>query len=170
MKEVEVKILEINPAAIARKLRRFGARKVFDGILRTIYYDFPKRRLRKKGIVLRLRTKGGKAELTFKKQLSRGQAKVMREEEIYLDSTKAAEEIFEAVGLKPVYEFRKRRISYKLGDVHFELDFYRGLPPFLEIEGQSFKKVKQWVEKLGFSMSDAKNWSTNGVMRHYGKD
>lgn len=40
MEEIEVKIIEIDPAEIIRKLEKLGATKVFDGEMNSIYYDY----------------------------------------------------------------------------------------------------------------------------------
>ena len=41
MHEIEVKILDINPAEIRKKLRKAGARKTFEGKIDARFYDFP---------------------------------------------------------------------------------------------------------------------------------
>ena len=42
MKEIEVKILEIDVASIKKKLDSLGAKKVFEGELTASYYDLSK--------------------------------------------------------------------------------------------------------------------------------
>lgn len=40
MEEIEVKILEVNRTKIERTLAGLGAKKVFDGNLETLFFDF----------------------------------------------------------------------------------------------------------------------------------
>ena len=63
----------------------------------------------------------------------------------------------------------KKRISYVLGDIRFEIDTYEGIPTFLEIEAPSEEILEEMVLKLGFSMKDTKPWNGKKVWKHYGK-
>ena len=58
MKEIEVKILEINVADVQKRLKELGAQKLFDGELEWVVFDFPDGRLGKEEILVRLRRTG----------------------------------------------------------------------------------------------------------------
>ena len=49
MREIEVKILAVDRKALERRLRRLGARRVFDGTLRASFFDFKDGRFRRTG-------------------------------------------------------------------------------------------------------------------------
>ena len=66
MKEIEVKILDINPEEIRNKLLDLGAKRISKNKYSTIIFDFEDRRIRKSGELLRLRKAGDKIELTYK--------------------------------------------------------------------------------------------------------
>ena len=55
MKETEVKILEVNRAKIEKTLANLGAKKVFDGDIETMFFDFKEKTIIKQKNVLRLR-------------------------------------------------------------------------------------------------------------------
>ena len=173
MQETEVKFLEIDRPKIARRLMELGARKVFDGDIFSENFDFPDRRITKAGHTLRLRLKreGQKehGELTFKKRLSKRKAKIADENEFLVrDYGKARRALF-SLGLRPVVRVKKHRLSYSLGEAHFEFDKVKGIPLFLEVESESFVELKEYVEKAGLSMREAKPWSLRDVLRHYGR-
>jgi predicted adenylyl cyclase CyaB len=173
MAEVEVKFLDIDRQAMVARLVRLGARKVFDGEIYSENFDFSDRRIAKGGSVLRLRKKSeGKnafAELTIKTKLSKRKAKISDETEfIVLDYGRARRALL-SFGLRPVVTTRKHRLSFSLGEAHFEFDKVAGIPLFLEIESDSLSRLRKHVEKMGLSMKDAKPWSMRDVLRYYRK-
>ena len=169
MKEIEVKILEINVEKTEKKLKEMGAEKVFDGKLINIYFDFPDKRLEKEGKVLRLRKKDDKVILTFKKLITQKEAKIMDEYEVEVKDFGLIKEIFEGIELLPIYEFIKHRKTYELNQTHFEIDKYPEIPPFLEIEAPDLQKVYEMIPNLGFSKEDVNSYSIKDVLEYYGK-
>lgn len=169
MKEIEVKILEINVEEIEEKLKEMGAEEVFDGELVNAYFDFSDRRLEKEGKVLRLRKKDDKVILTYKKYITREEAKIMDEKELLVEDFETMKEIFKGLGLLPLHEFSKHRTTYKLNQTNFEIDKYPGIPPFLEIEAPGVGKLNEFISELGFSKGQANSWSIKEVLEHYGK-
>ena len=85
MKEIEVKILEIDVEEIEKKLKKMEAEKVFEGEVVSIYFDFPDKLLEREGKILRLRQKGDKVILTYKELISKDEAKIMDEYELTID-------------------------------------------------------------------------------------
>ncbi len=169
MQEIEVKILEINKDVICSKLEALGATKTFEGEMEIYYYDFSDLSLDRQGKMLRLRSKGKKAELTFKEKISKVKVKQANETEVIVDNIKKMQRILEKIPLKIIKKSFKKRISYSLEKVHFDLDFYPNIPPLLEIEAPNEKILKEYVEKLGFTMKDTKPWSGKDVMKYYEK-
>ena len=169
MKEIEVKILEINVEEVERKLKKMGAEKVFEGEVISIYFDFSDKSLEKEGKILRLRQKGNKVILTYKELISQDEAKIMDEYELEVDDFSSMKKIFEGIGLSPLYEFKKKRITYELNQIHFEIDEYPGVPAFLEVEAPDLCTIDEIVSELGFSKEKVNSYSIKDVLEYYDK-
>lgn len=167
MREIEVKILEINKTAVEKKLRQLGAQKVFDGFVDVRMYDKPDGALKQKGILLRLRKKGKKGELTVKTDFRRTpRAKTSSEHETAVDFI-AAQKMLNVLGFIESFRMKKHRIEYALGRTHFEIDKIPGIPWFIEIEAESERQLSACVKKLGFKQADTKNWWWHEVLEYY---
>jgi adenylate cyclase class 2 len=68
MEEIEIKFLEVDPEAMEMTLVRVGAEKKYDRIFRDRVFDFPGWPLDKNKSWLRLRDKGDKITLSYKKR------------------------------------------------------------------------------------------------------
>jgi adenylate cyclase, class 2 len=169
MEEIEVKILEINVKEVQQKLKKLGAKKVFEGEVIALYFDFPDKRMIKNGKLVRLRKKGDEIEFVIKEKISKEEAKIMKEHEVKITDFEEMSRILGLLGLQRYKSAQKHRITYVLEKVHFEFDTLPGIPTFLEIEAPTLGKVKEVAGKLGFSMEDCKPWSGGDVLRHYGK-
>jgi adenylate cyclase class 2 len=176
MNEIEVKILDINPVEIRKKLRKAGARKVFEGVIEARFYDFPDNRIKKAGNHIRLRKFGKeKVEVTFKKLKSKKKYKHNEEIDIIVNSFEAAHKFLNFLGLSKSKGYRKKRERYKLKDFQFEIDKYPKIPHFVEVEAKSndANKARKMLEKavnlLGYRMKDTKPWNGFEVHKHYKK-
>ncbi|MCH8049279.1 class IV adenylate cyclase [Patescibacteria group bacterium] len=169
MKEIEVKILEVDTKKLQKKLKDFGAKKVFEGEIEGVFFDFEDERLRQADKRLRLRKVGEDVEFTLKRKISRDKARIDEEYQVLVSDFDILQKILLKIGLKKTRQYRKKRTSFTIGNVRFEFDTFENLPTLLEIEAQSVEEVQNWVEKLGFRLEDAKPWSGRDVMRHYGK-
>ena len=169
MREVEIKILEVNVSSLVAKLKKLGAKKVFEGEMIGYAYDFPDGRLKKNGSFLRLRSKGDHFELTFKKSIQSKKAKIAEEYQVSLKEGKAAQKIVQSLGLKQIRKGTKKRISYSLGKINFDIDKYDENPALFEIEAPDVKTLHHWVKKIGFSLTDMKLWNGKQVFKYYGK-
>ncbi len=170
MNEIEVKILDIDKNKVIKQLESLGAKKVFEGKIHVLFFDFPNKKLEKESSFLRLRNKENFSELTFKKSISEEKAKIVEETEIVCDNFENAKKILKNLGLVELkISADKYRISYSLDGVHFEIDNLENFPTYLEIEAPDLAQLQKAVEKLGFSMKDAKPWSGKEVKEHYEK-
>jgi adenylate cyclase class 2 len=171
MKELEIKILEINTKQIEETLKRLGAEKIFDGHIQTVFFDFKDRRVTKAKDVLRLRTQKEKAELTYKKVHTTQTAKAAEEYSVEVSDLEAMKKILENLGLLVTESMQKHRISYNLYSVRFDIDRYFGsyeyIPAFLEIEAENIGTIHKYAELLGFKIKDCLPWSTDELIRHY---
>ncbi|MEZ4684970.1 MAG: class IV adenylate cyclase [Bacteroidia bacterium] len=174
MHEIEVKILEIDPDAIASKLTQaLGFEEKPGGMYRAVYMDTPAGELAKSGKILRLRQEGSKAVLAYKKNISRDGAKIMEEHQTALSDFEAALRILRGLGYMPLSETAKTRRIFQKDRVEVVIDDYLGelahIPPFLEIEAPDEKTIHSVIIALGFSEDQALSWDTSDLVRHYGQ-
>jgi adenylate cyclase class 2 len=95
--------------------------------------------------------------MTTKKLLSQGRFKEMEEHEVEVSDKKAAEGIFEALGLVLTSSVQKYRESYDIEGCLVEIDINdtNFCPfPYIEIETDSEEKLEKVVELLGYTMAD----------------
>lgn len=169
MKEIELKILEINKDKVEAKLLELGAKKIFEGKVEAHY--FSNNKLKEKGSFLRLRKIGDKVELTFKTKSTRKEVTQRDEYETYISSFDKAQTIIEHLGLKKSLIIKKDRISYKLNETRFELDKYHeeneDIPWFLEIESKDIKTIYSYVDKLNLPRENCLAEGFKGLRKHY---
>jgi adenylate cyclase, class 2 len=171
MKETEVKILEVNKAKAEKTLTNLGAKKVFDGDIETLFFDFKKGTIIKQKNVLRLRKEQDKIELTYKKVHFTSKTKTAEEYSVGISSLESMKKILENLGLCVIESMQKHRVSYKLDDARFDFDLYSDsygfIPEFLEIEAEKTELIYKYAALLGFKEKDCLPWSTTELIRHY---
>lgn len=167
MKEIEVKILGVDPAEIRNRLKALGAGKFFDGDIHSISYDYPERRLEEAGLMLRVRKAGERVELCFKGKNTSKIFKAKEEIEVLTSSFEDTCTILERVGFTRLYERSKRRECYRLGSVKFDMDTLPGIPPYLEVEAATEAAVEHAVTDLGFTMQQTTNKTGRQVEADY---
>jgi predicted adenylyl cyclase CyaB len=171
MKETEVKILEVNKAEAEKTLANLCAKKVFDGDIETLFFDFKKGTIIKKKNVLRLRKEHDKTELTYKKVYFTPTTKTAEEYSVDVSSLEIMEKILENLGLSIIESMQKHRVSYTLDGARFDFDRYSGrygfIPEFLEIEAENIDLIYKYATLLGFKEKDCLPWSTTELIGHY---
>lgn len=171
MKEIEVKILEVNRLKIEQTLLRLGVKKIFDGNIETLFFDFKEGTIIKQKNVLRLRKMQDKTELTYKKVQFTQTAKTAEEYSVEVSSLQTMKEILENLGLSTIESSQKHRVSYTLDGARFDFDQYAGnygfIPEFLEIEAENIDSIYNYAAQLGFEKKDCLPWSTTELIRHY---
>jgi adenylate cyclase class 2 len=179
MKEIELKILEINPKEIEKKIISLGGKKVGSYILKVRLYDFPDGRLKSNFSILRIRTyeneknKIEKTEFTFKQATddlrNKSEFKICEELQTEVSDAGELQKIIEALGLVFTKDLEKKRTSFILDKTKIEIDIYPGVPPYIEIEGDE-KTIPLVVKKLGYTMKDTTNIGGIQVLKKYGKN
>lgn len=169
MEEIEVKILNIDGPLVEAKLKSLGAKMIFEGLVDTHFFDFENKKLGKKGILTRVRRMGDKTYFTVKKKVSDQLAKIREEYECSISDFDEIINAFRLLGLNETYSFKKRRKSYLLNDVHFELDKFLGsygfVPEFLEIEAKDIETIYKYASELGFKKEDCKPYSIADIVK-----
>jgi len=132
MKELEVKILGVNRKKIEETLTGLGAKKVFDGDIQTLFFDFKDGAIIKAKDVLRLRKEQDKTELTYKKIHIAQTAKVAEEYSVEVSNLETTKQILENLGLSVIESMQKHRVSYTLDQARFDIDRYAGNYGYIE--------------------------------------
>jgi adenylate cyclase, class 2 len=171
MREIEVKILEVDRSEVERTLRKLGATISFDGEMSALFFDFADRRITNAGSVLRLRRENQHTVLTHKWAVTQQLAKVMEETETQVQDFDAMREILLSTGLEIIEATRKFRMQYDLPDGQVVIDDYQddlaAIPVFIEIESPSLDQLRHIIHQLGYRPEDANSWSTYDLVRYY---
>ena len=171
MKEIEVKILEIDRKEVEERLTSMGAKKILDSEIQTIFFDFHDGKIIKAKDVLRLRREDNKVELTYKKVHTTQITKEAEEYSVDVSSIEEMRKILENLGLHETENMLKHRVSYKLDNVRFDMDHYLEsysfIPEFMEIEAENPELIDYYAELLGFKPKDCLPWSTYDVIQYY---
>jgi len=171
MKELEVKILEVNRKKIEETLTGLGAKRVFDGEIQTMFFDFKDASIVKAKDVLRLRKEQDKTELTYKKVHITETAKLAEEYSVEVSNLETMKKILENIGLPITESMKKHRVSYTIDHTRFDIDCYAGdyeyIPEFMEIEAENIDLIHKYAALLGFKTEDCLPWSTDELIRHY---
>jgi predicted adenylyl cyclase CyaB len=171
MKEIEVKVLNVNKQKIGEILTQLGARQTFDDEITTYFFDFENGSIANAKNVLRLRKEGKQSVLTFKKILSKQSAKVAEEFEVEVSNLSEMERILEFLGLSVTESLQKHRTSYKLANVRFDIDTlekeYACIPTYLEIEAKNIELIHEYAKMLGYRADDCLPWTTDELIKFY---
>jgi adenylate cyclase class 2 len=171
MKEIEVKILEVDPGALARKLGELGAERVAEAELETLFFDYPDGSLEKGRNLLRLRRSGELSWLTYKGFVADPGAKVREEWEVKVSDFEITRKMLEAIGFQPREHILKRRLTYRLDRATLAIDRHQEefarIPPLLEIEAPSVEEVQAVARLLGYSPEQCRAWDFAELLAHY---
>lgn len=171
MTEREVKILDIDIAAVEDRLQELEFDLVFDDEIVDLIFDTPEHTMNANDDVLRLRKMGKEMFITFKRKLTKDDIAERKEIETPVSDIETMKELLLELGYIVRLEVRKHRISYKKDTIRVELDhFYEPLekiPDLLEIEGQSREEIFSLAGKLGYDAEACLNWSLNDLLRNF---
>lgn len=151
-KETEVRFLEINKDALIKKLTALGAVDKGEVMLEeVIIYDKDLKYLESRQII-RLRKNGDKIELTYKHHngMDKGEAV---EIELEVNDLNAAVSFFEAIGFVAYRRQQKKRHSFELNGVKFDIDTWPRIPTYIELEGESLEQLKGAAKSIGLDWS-----------------
>ncbi|MBN2566692.1 hypothetical protein JXB02_01245 [Candidatus Woesearchaeota archaeon] len=167
MDEIETKILEIDVRKTKAKLESLGATKVFEGPVRTVFFD-RQDTLRSSGRMLRVRQKGAKAYITAKRRKADAEVRVSDEQEAEVPDFDAACALLETVGFGRREEISRKQTSYRIKGSLAEIREYADQPPVLEIESPTKEELKEVVALLGYRMTDTTTMTGFEVRERYG--
>ena len=162
--EHETKVLEIDVKEIEGKLKKLGAKKKSDTLMKRWVFDLE---AGKKWI--RLRDNGNNITLAYKHKKGSGISET-EEIEVVVDDFDKTFEILSKMNFNEKYYRESRRKIYVLKGMEFCIDEWPKIPPMLEIEAGSEKKVKEGLKMLGLEGKDAGNLCMIDVGKIYNID
>lgn len=167
-KEIEARWLNLDPNEMRRRLEKIGALR--EGSYFFKEWIFTKPEWKPKNKRLRVRSDGERGWVTLKTNETFEVAST-QEVEMEVSNPELAVELIKATGLPLVRHQEKKRESYELGEICFELDFWPKIPMVLEIEAPTEAGVRTGAELLGLKWEDAVFVDQAYVHRdHYGID
>lgn len=188
--ENELKILDINPETLQSQLLEFGAEKVFDWEIQDLYYDYPDRRLdvlewkkTEKSFRIRKRidttNRNPRQEYfyTLKRKKAKPKSKKKPrwafEKEYKVKWFRQFTDVIEQFWLQAYRAKEKKRISYAIDTetehIKFDIDFYEGIPPLVEMECDDEKVVEKYIKLLWlWDNKILREWS-RWLFKYYGK-
>lgn len=168
MKEIELKVLNINKNQVLGTLRGLKAKREMQPTLIT---ELAFRRNSKQPFLLRLRKKGDVSELTYKKKIHSKKSRFKIEEEIETEvgDFNETKKILEQIGFKVFRHRQKIREEFECRGVEVEIDTYPGVKPYMELEG-SPKNITRLLKKLGYSLKDTSKETATEILRRLGKN
>ena len=113
-REIEIKLKVASPRTLKQRLKQCGfvvfSRRHFES---NIVFDFGGLRLRRSRSLLRLRSEGNRHLLTFKGPPHASDSyKIRTEIETPIEDAAALQQIFESLGMQPVFRYEKYRTAY----------------------------------------------------------
>jgi adenylate cyclase class 2 len=153
-REIEVRFLEIDKAQLIQKLNALGATDLGEEHLtETIFYD--KDLTWKNGgkKIVRVRTNSKHSKVTYKHHFE-DSATGTTEYEITVDNPQMAHLFLEAVGLVAFRNQEKKRHTFQLDDVTFDIDTWPKIPTYVELEGPTEESLKEMVKKLDLDWNE----------------
>ncbi len=173
MKEIELKILNINVPAIRRKLKRLGLKQAMKP---TLFHELLFTSASSKGkegrfSLFRLRKEGKKSFLAIKVRGKKNvRFDVKRETEVLVSDFISTRRIIETVGFKVTRERQKIREEYVGRGIKIEIDKYPKLEPYVEIEGRNTKMVLNFLSAFGYSLKNTTSKTATEILKEAGID
>ena len=154
-REIEAKILNVNPGKVQEKLRELGATLKQELDLEQIVWWIPN--TEKRSSVRVRKASDGSLRLTMKQKVTDDLG--YNEWELDVSDYENAIAVIDALLPNPELriEFSHHRQDWYLGGTLINIDWFPKLAPLVEIEAESEEKVREVAEQLGFSSSQLLN-------------
>jgi len=153
--EIEAKLKVDSLAKIEKKLKKLGAAFLKEIIQRDYYLDDAKMSLTRTDRCLRLREefadKSSKAILEYKGERKHGKFKKRLEVQTVVLDAQSVREMFAAIGYSEILIYEKKRRLWAYGGCEICLDELPFLGNFIEIEGDSEKRIAKVQKEFGLS-------------------
>lgn len=167
MLERELKVIDIDPLVVSGMLIQHGATQIFDGYIYDLYFDTPDCVLQSYKYSVRLRFQGDVCIIAFKQKKKDKKTKLMIEKEFVVYDIVGVMFILLWFGLVPYRCKAKKRVSYALDGIAFDIDMYDSIPPLLEIEAPGTKTIFSWIKKLQLEHHVQLTVGSQWLMKYY---
>lgn len=170
MKEIEVKILNVDLRRVKQSLEELGAKSVLrPTLLREWYFRIPGISEDERNFYsLRLRTEGKKNVLAAKIRKEDKRYHINKEVEIEVSDTAGTKTLLALLGFSIFRQREKIRQVYCLDSIKIAIDQYPRVKPYIEIEGGKKSDIMSFVKKLGYSTSDTTNKTATEIIKETG--
>lgn len=151
-KEIEARWINLDANEMIRRLEKIGAKKTGDFFFREwifAYDDWAKDNRR-----VRVRTDGKTTWLTYKSNATWA-VDSTEEVEVTVSSAEEMVKFLLATGIHQKRVQEKKRQTFSLDDITFDIDFWPKIPMVFEIEGPSEERVKEGAKLVGLDWKDA---------------
>ena len=109
--------------------------------------------------------------MNFKKRIGVGKKgtndKTMHEYEVIVSDFEKISQLLLNIGLIEKAYQENKRIRYILNNIEYDIDFWPQIPPYLEIEAESWEKIDEAIELLELNPADKKIFSITQVYENY---
>ncbi len=150
--EIEARWVNLDPVALEQKLVAIGAVKDGSYFFQEWVFAYPEWRAQNRRV--RVRTDGQKTWVTYKANATWG-IDSTEEIETVVSSAEKMVEMLTKMGIPLLRHQEKKRDTYMLGDIVFDLDYWPQIPMVFEIEGPSEEKVREGAKLLDIDWKDA---------------
>ena len=119
---------------------------------------------------IRLRQTNNKTTIAVKHILAPNDTCIqqMLETELEVSNMQEANSLLEALGFYHRGDEEKERISYVLFDHEIDIDTWPGIPTYFEVEGKSEEDLKDFLSKLGYSITDTVSCTVDEIYLQHG--
>lgn len=152
--EIECRFLEIDVQALKNRLAELGAKDFGEDLFsEMIFYSRDKNWDAEHRRIVKLRKTKNGIEMTYKHHHTESAEGTVEITVMVSDATKARE-LLEELGLEMFRQQEKKRRSFKLGDVFFDIDTWPKIPTYVELEGPSEQALKDAAKAADLDWKD----------------
>lgn len=170
MREIELKIPDIDPQDVRERLRRLGARKLGGPTLyKEVFFKLP-REGKTPPASFRLRKEGTVTAMTVKRRLPGKGFKFQHEEEVHVSDFERTKRILEMLGFRAFRTREKYREEFKWRNVKIELDSYPRMRPYLEAEATDPRAIEEFLSAMHIPRERAVTWTATELIERRGLD
>lgn len=164
--EYEAKVLEIDPVAMAARIRDAGGEHMARRLMRRYVYDTVPA---KRGRWIRLRDSGSDVTLCVK-EITSDAIDGTRETETTVGDFETTHALLERIGVSAKSYQENHRDSWILDGARLEIDSWPRIPPYLEIEADCTEQVWTTAARLSIPREVLTSENTTTVYARYGID
>lgn len=170
--EFETQILDIDVEEIKNKLRTLNAKEEPEIFQKRWVFDIQclDAKIPSTGEWLRLRQSGDKSFITYKNRRGPGLDQTEEIEVEVSDFDKTAKIFSKINSFTGKYYQENKRIKFTLNNIEFTIDTWPMIPPLLEIEATSPKKIKEGLKLLDLEKKDVGHIGTLQIYKRYNID